>query len=163
MDFTDEKKRRIAFHEAGHAWMMWKEGLGVKSVSMELRRPIHGDNRGETVPDIAMEEGRDELSRKFAKAALAGSAAEHFLLGKWDEESLQASSYDTKKAREFIVMSGDEGGSDSLDHDIHALLNSVTREISRPREWDTVTCLAYALLASGSLTGEQVLEILADW
>ena len=163
MDFTEDKKRRIAFHEAGHAWMMWKEGLGVKSVSMEPHRPIHGDNRGETVPDLAMEEGRKELSQKFAKAALAGSAAEHFLLGKWDEESLQASSYDTKKARDFMVMSGDNRESRSLDQDIHALLNSVIGEISRPREWHIVTGLAYALLASGSLTGEQVLEILADW
>ncbi len=163
MDFSNEKKRRIAFHEAGHAWMMWKEGLGVKSVSMEPHRPIHGDNRGETVSVLAMEESRDELSRKFAKAALAGSAAEHFLLGKWDEESLQASSYDTKKAREFIVMSGSNRESGSLDQDIQALLNSVMGEISRPREWDTVTCLAYALLESGSLTEEQVLEILEDW
>jgi hypothetical protein len=163
MDLSDEKKRRIAFHEAGHAWMMWKEGLGVKSLSMEPHRPLHGDNRGETVPDLAIEEGHNELSQKFAKAALAGSAAEHFLLGKWDEESLQASSYDTKKARDIMVMSGDNRESGSLDQDIHALLNSVMGEISRPREWDTVTCLAYALLASGSLTGEQVMEILADW
>ena len=163
MDLSDDKTRRIAFHEAGHAWMMWKEGLGVKSVSMEPHRFIQGDNRGETVPNLAIEEGHNELSQKFAKAALAGSAAEHFLQSKWDEDSLQASTYDTRKARGFLAMSKDNRDSESLDHDIQALSNSVMGEISRPREWDTVTCLAYALLASGSLTGEQVMEILADW
>ena len=162
MDFSNEKKRRIAFHEAGHAWMMWKEGLGVKSVSMEPHRPIHGDNRGETVPDLAMEEGRDELSRKFAKAALAGSAAEHFLLGKWDEESLQASSYDTKKAREFIVMSATDLEPDTLDHYVQVLSTTVMEEVARPRVWNAITGLAYELLESETLTGEQVVEILAE-
>jgi hypothetical protein len=163
IELSAEKRRRVAFHEAGHAWMMWKEGLGVKSVSMEPHRSIQGDNRGETVPDLAIEEGHNELSQKFAKAALAGSAAEHFLQGKWDEDSLQASTYDTRKARGFLAMSKDNRDSESLDHDIQALSNSVMGEISRPREWHNVTDLAYALLASGTLTGEQVLEILADW
>jgi hypothetical protein len=162
MDLSDEKKRRIAFHEAGHAWMTWKEGLGVKSVSMEPHRSIQGDNRGETIPDLAIEQGRHELSQKFAKAALAGSAAEHFLLGKWDEDSLQASTYDTRKARGFLAMSGDNRDSESLDHDIQALSNSVMVAISRPREWHNITDLAYALLASGTLTGEQVMEILSE-
>ena len=162
MDFSDEKLHRIAFHEAGHAWMMVKEGLGVISVSMEPLSPIKGDNRGETVPELAMEEGRKELSERFAKAALAGSAAEHHLLGRWDEESLQASAYDTGKAKGFVAISGDDWKPESLDHYVQRLSNAVMEEISRPRVWHTITGLAYELLASGTLTGEQVLEIVSD-
>ena len=162
MDFTDEKKRRIAFHEAGHAWMMVKEGLGVISVSMEPLSPIQSDNRGETLPELAMEDGRKELSERFAKAALAGSAAEHYLLGHWDEESLQASAYDTGKAKGFIARAGDDWKPEVLDHYVQTLSNAAMEEISRPRVWHTITVLAYELLASGTLTGEQVMEIVSE-
>lgn len=162
MDPSDEKKRRIAFHEAGHAWMMWKEGLGVRSVSMKPFSPIQGDNRGETVPDLAMEEDRKELSEKFAKTALAGSAAEHYLAGNWDEESLQASAYDTRSAKGFMTTSGDVWKPQALDHYVQALSNSVMEEISRPKVWHAITGLAYELLASGTLTEEQVLEIVSE-
>jgi len=162
MDFADEKLLRIAFHEAGHAWMMWKDGLGVRSVSMEPHTPIQGDNRGETLPDLAMEEGRKELSVKFARTALAGSAAEHYLLGRWDEESLLASAYDTGRAKGFMLMSGDDWGSEALDHYVQAMSNTVMEKITRPREWHTITGLAYELLAAGILTGEKVLVILSE-
>jgi hypothetical protein len=162
MDFTDEKKRRTAFHEAGHAWMMVKEGLGVISVSMKPLSPIQGDNRGETLSELAMEEGRKELSEKYAKSALAGSAAEHFLLGNWDEESLQASAYDKGRAKDFMAMSGADWKPEALDHYVHALSNSVMEEISRPRVWHTITVLAYELAGAGTLSGEKVLEIVSD-
>jgi hypothetical protein len=162
MDFADEKFLRIAFHEAGHAWMMWKEGLGVRSVSMEPRTPIQGDNRGETLPDLAMEEGRKELSEKFARAALAGSTAEHYLLGRWDEESLLASAYDTGRAKSFMSMSGDDWGFKALEHHVQALSNTVMEKITRPREWHTITRLAYELLAIGTLIEEKVLVILSE-
>jgi len=161
MNFTDEKKRRIAFHEAGHAWMMVKEGLGVVSVSMESSSPVQGDNRGETVPELAVEEKRTALSEKFAKAALAGSAAEHFLLGNWDEESLQASAFDTGRAKSFMVLSGADWEPEALDHYVHALSNSVMEEISRPRVWHTITTLAYELKGAGTLSGEEVMQIVS--
>jgi hypothetical protein len=160
MDFTDEKIRRTAFHEAGHAWMMVKEELGAISVSMEPLSAIQGDNRGETLPKVAMVEGRKELSEKYAKAALAGSAAEHFLLGNWDEASLQASAYDKGRAKGFLAMSGADWKPEALDHYVHALSNSVLEEISRPRAWHTITALAYELSGAGTLTGDEVLEIL---
>ena len=162
MDFADEKKRRIAFHEAGHAWMMLKEGLGVVSVSMEPSSLIRGDNRGNTVPEMAMEKERKELSGKFAKASLAGSAAEHYLQGKWDEEGLQASAYDTGRAKGFIAMSGDDWKPEALDHYVLALANSVLEEISQPKVWHAITSLAYELLESGTLTGDEVLEIVSE-
>jgi len=161
-DTFDNTPLRVAFHEAGHAWMMVKEGLGVISVSMEPLSPIKGDNRGETLPELAMEDDRKEFSERFAKAALAGSAAEHYLLGHWDEESLQANAYDTGKAKGFMAMSGDDWKPEVLDHYVQTLSNSVMEEISRPRVWHTITGLAYELLASGTLTGEQVLEIVSD-
>jgi hypothetical protein len=156
MDMTDEKLRRIAFHEAGHAWMMVFEGLGVISMSLEIRGPVHGDNRGETVAEMQMAEGRRDLSDKFARAALAGSAAEHFLMGDWDEESLLADSYDTGRAKGFMAMTGDDWKSEALDHYIQALANSVLEEISTPRTWHTITRLAYILMERETLTGEEV-------
>jgi len=161
MDFADENKRRVAFHEAGHAWMMWKEGLEVARVSMEPLTSVRRDNRGETVSVQVMEENRKELSVKFAKAALAGSEAEHFLLGKWDEESLQARAFDMGRARSFMVMSGDDWKPEALDHFVQTMSNMVTEEISRPRVWDAITALAYELLVSGTLTGGRIREILS--
>jgi len=162
MDFTDEKKRRTAFHEAGHAWMMWKEGIGVGSVSIEPHALIPGDNRGETIPELTVEEGSKTLVDKFARAALAGSAAEHFLLGSWDEDGLQASAHDTKKARNLIAMSVTDLEPDTLDHYVQVLSTTVMEEVARPRVWNAITGLAYELLESGTLTGEQVMEILSE-
>lgn len=162
MDFVDEQKRRVAFHEAGHAWMMVREGLEVKSVSLKASGPLQGDNRGETVPEHVMEEGNRDTCEKFAKAALAGSLAEHYMLGKWDEESLVASAYDTGRARGCLSMSGEDWKPDALDHYIQSLGNMVMEEISQARVWHAITALAYEILASGTLTGIQVQEILSD-
>ena len=162
MDFIDEYKRRTAFHEAGHAWMMVREGLGVRSLSLNSCGSLQGDNRGETVPDQCIEEGQRELSEKFAKAALAGSVAEQFLLGNWDEESLQANAFDTGRARSYLTMSGDDWKTDALNYYVQALSNAVMDEISRPGAWHAITSLAYELLKAGSLDGEEVLEILSD-
>jgi len=156
MDFTDERKRRIAFHEAGHAWAMFFEGLGVKSMSLEIRAPVRGDNRGETVAEVHMSEGRRDLSDKFARAALAGSAAEHFLMGDWDEESLLAGSYDTGRAKSFMSMTGDDWKSEALDHYIQALSSEVLDEISTPRVWHAITRLAYMLTEKGTMTGAEI-------
>lgn len=156
MDFADEKFLRIAYHEAGHAWMMIEQGLGVVTVSMEPLSAVHGDNRGETVPGSAMEEGKRKLSEKFARAALAGSAVEHFFLGRWDEESLQSSAYDTGRAKSFMIMSGDDWKTQALDHYIQALSGKVLEEISRPRAWHAITGLAYELMQKGTMSGEEV-------
>jgi len=162
MDMSDEKLRRIAFHEAGHAWMMVFEGLGVRSVSLEIRGPVHGDNRGETVPEVQMSEGRRDLSEKFARAALAGSAAEHFLMGGWDEESLLADSYDRGRAKGFMAVSGNDWKPEALDHYIQALANSVVEEISTPRTWHAITCLAFRLMAKGAITGVEIAAFIEE-
>ena len=68
IEFSDDSLLRIAFHEAGHAWMMHKEGLGVKSMSLKPQGVIQGDNRGETLPEQQLVEGRRDLSEKHAKS-----------------------------------------------------------------------------------------------
>ena len=67
LDNSDDKLRRTAFHEAGHAWMMWKEGLGVRSVSIEPHAPAPGDVRLRFV--------LFRLSRRYRPAALLRGAA----------------------------------------------------------------------------------------
>ena len=162
IDLSDEKKRRIAFHEAGHAWMLEREGLVVRSVSINPPVSIQGDNRGETVPEKTMEEGRKEISDKFVRAALAGSAAEHYLLGSWDKDGLLASAYDTGRARSYLAMTGNDWKPEAMTHYVQALSISVMEEISQPKAWHAITSLAYELLESGTLTGEKVARILAD-
>ena len=162
MNFTEEKMRRIAFHEAGHAWMMVVEGIGVKSVSLKNPESLQYDNRGDAVPENAIINGRRDICEKFAKAALAGSMAEHYMLGNWDEESLVAKAFDTGRARSCLSMSGDDWKADALDHYIHSLGNLVLDEISQPKAWHAITALAYELLASEMLTGQQVGEVLLE-
>lgn len=162
IEFSDDKLARIAFHEAGHAWMMVKEGLGVKSMSLKPGGLIQGDNRGETLPEQQLEEGRKDLSEKHAKAALAGTAAEYFLLGNWDNESLQASAFDRGRARSCLVMSGDDWNQDSLEYYLQTMSCSIMEEISQPRIWHTITALAYELLEAGTLTGEDVSRVLME-
>ena len=159
MDFLNEKLRRIAFHEAGHAWMMEKVGIRVKHSSVKAFGTVTGDNRGETVPEKPIEKNRRDLSDKFARAALAGSATEHYLLGSWDDEGLTASAYDTGRAKSYLSMSGDDIKPEALGHYVMALANSVLEEISRPGTWHSITQLAYALMESGTLDGEKVREI----
>ena len=162
MDFADDKLRRIAFHEAGHAWMMVREGLGLRSVSINPGAFGTGDNRGETLPERSMEEGRRDLAEKFARASLAGSAAEHFLMGGWDEEGLQARAYDTGRAMSYIAMSGDDLRPEALEYYIQVLSNTVMEEMSHPKTWDAVTGLAYALLERESMVGDEVAGIIPE-
>ena len=163
LDKSDDKLRRIAFHEAGHCWMMVTEGLGVKSVSLRPDMPGTGDNRGETLPEKSMEEGNRGLAEKFARAALAGSAAEQYLMGAWDEGGLQASAYDTGRARSYMAMSGSEWKPEALEYYVQVLSNSTMDQITEPGAWHAITSLAYKLLEVEVMSGEEVNRILSDW
>ena len=162
MHFSDEKLQRTAFHESGHAWMMVRENLGVRSASIRRTPGVRGDNRGLTVPRAVPEEGQQALSVKFARAALAGSAAENYLLGRWDEEGLQARSFDVGRAKGFMTASGNDWSPEALDHYVQSLSNTVLEEISRPRTWHLITMLACELLTMETLDGEQVTGILLE-
>ena len=158
----DQHLLRVAFHEAGHAWMMLREGLGVRSVTVAAGSAAPGDTRGMTVPDSPLEEGNPELSRKCARAALAGSLAEHFLMGQWDEEVLQARAYDTGKARSALTISGEEWMPDSMDYTIHSMSNAVLNEISQLKAWDEITVIAYALMERSTLSGEELAALIGN-
>jgi hypothetical protein len=162
MDFSDEVKRRVAFHEAGHLWMMMHEKLGVLSSTIDTGRSATGDTRGLTVAETPMEENMPELARRFARAALSGSLAEHFLIGQWDEEVLQARGFDNGMAASFLSMSGQEWSPEIMESTIHSLSNTVLNEISQLRAWHTITLIAYAFMEKGSLTGEDVAELLEE-
>ena len=162
MPLADDRLRRTAFHAAGHAWMLREEGVGVASLSLENPRPSSGDDRGLASAGTALPEGRPDLSLRHARAALAGSAAEHFLLGKWDEESLQARAYDAGKAKSCLVLSGQDWKPEALEFTVHFLTNRVLEVISHPRAWHGITALAYALLERRTMTGEEVERFLEE-
>ena len=109
-----------------------------------------------------MEEGRKDICERFARAALAGSITEHYMLGAWDEESLQAKAYDTDRARMCLNMSGDDWRPDDLDQYIQSLGNTILEEISQPKTWHAITALAYELLAYEMLTGQHAREVLSE-
>ena len=160
MEFAEEQLRRIAFHEAGHAWMMLRDRLGVRSATVDSSSCAPGDTRGMTISETVIEENNPELSKKFARVALAGSLAEHFLMGQWDEEILQARDYDGECARNALAMSGEEWSSEDMDYTIHSLSNTVMNEVSRLAAWDEITIIAYALMENETLTGAEVMELL---
>ena len=166
LSFSEEERRRIAFHEAGHAWMMLREKLGILSVTVDSSGSAPGDTpgdtRGLTVSRTGMEENNPELSRKFARVALAGSLAEHFLMGQWDDEVLQVRDYDGESARSALAMSGEEWSSEEMDLTIHSLSNAVLNEISRLKAWDEITIIAYALMEKETLTGPELVDLLGN-
>ena len=162
MKFIGEVRRRVAFHEAGHVWMFIHEGLGVRSVTVAPGSSASGDTRGMTVPQTELEEGRQEVSMSFARGALAGSLAEHYLMGQWDDEILQARAYDNGKAKSALTMSGEEWSNDSMDHTIHTMSNAVLNDISRLKAWDEITIIAYALMENEILTGDDISILLGD-
>ena len=162
MEFIEEKKRRVAFHEAGHVWMMMHEGIGVLSSTVDTECSADGDTRGLTVPEATMEENMPELARGFARAALAGTFAEHFLMGQWDEEILQARGFDNGMAKSFLAMSGQEWPPEVMDFTIHSLSNAVLNEISQLKAWHASTLIAYALMEKGMLTEEEITALLEE-
>ena len=162
MEFIDEVRRRIAFHEAGHVWMMMYEKLGVLSSTLDTERSVAGDTRGLTVPEATMEENMPELARKFARAAIAGSLAEHFLIGQWDQEILQAREFDNQIAKNFLAMSGQEWSPEVMDFTVHSLSNAVLNEISQLKVWHAITLIAYALMEKGMLTGKEIMAVLGE-
>ncbi|UCG39244.1 MAG: hypothetical protein JSV00_03150 [bacterium] len=162
MAASDDRRRRVAFHEAGHAFMMVRRGLGILSATIETSHAAPGDTRGLTLPSTVLEENQPELSDRFAACALAGSAAEHYLMGSWDEEILQARAHDTGRAKSYLVMSGREYRPEALDFIIQSMANTVLDEIAAHRAWHAVTVLAYALLEKGTLTGKEVMDVLGE-
>jgi hypothetical protein len=162
MEFVEEQLRRIAFHEAGHAWMMFKERLGIRSVTVDATSAAPGDTRGLAVSETVLEENNPELSRKFARTALSGSLAEHFLMGQWDVETLQARDYDGESARSALAMSGEEWSSEEMDLTVHSLSSTVLNEISRLAAWDEITIIAYALMENTQLSGPELMELLGE-
>ena len=159
-ELNDEVRRRIAFHEAGHIWMMLHEGLGVLTSTVDRSHTAPGDTRGLTVAKTVMDENSPELSQRFARAALAGSLAEHYLMGQWDEEILQARDFDNEKAKSALAMSGEERPPEALDFTIHSLSNTVLNEISRLKAWHDITLIAYALMEKEMLTGDDIAILL---
>lgn len=162
MNIFEEKDRRVAFHEAGHVWMMMHEKLGILSSTIDTERSAAGDTRGLTVAEATMEENMPELARKFARAAIAGSLAEHFLIGQWDEEILQARELDNQIAKSFLAMSGQEWSPEVMDFTVHSLSNAVLNEISQLKVWHAITLIAYAFMEKGTLTGEDVAVLLGN-
>jgi len=162
MEFIDEVSRRVAFHEAGHAWMMVIEGLSVRSVTVDTGSSAQGDTRGLTISETPMDENNFELARRFARVALTGSLAEHYLMGQWDDEILQARAYDDEKARSALAMSGEELLPEEMDYTIHSISNEVLEQISQLKAWDKITIIAYALMENEILTGDDIFILLGD-
>ena len=162
MNSPYETKRRIAFHEAGHAYMLWSEGLGISFLTLDPSRSEPGDTRGLTQPGANLQVGQPLLSEKFARSAIAGSAAEHFLTGSWDGQILEARAYDIGRAKSYLVLGGGDWRQDALDFKVQTILNNVLDEIARPRTWDVITALAFHLMGRGALMGEEASEVLGE-
>lgn len=142
--------------------MMWSEGLVIDSVTLKPSCSEPGDARGMTKAGKEPDGGQPALSRKYARCALAGSAAEHYLTGSWDEELLETRAYDIGRAKSYLVLGGGDWKPDALDYAIQTLANSVLDHIAQSATWHTITALAYTLMEKGEMTGKEVTAFLEE-
>ncbi|UCF31643.1 MAG: hypothetical protein JSV26_04315 [bacterium] len=157
-----DNRTRIAFHEAGHAFMLRHLGLAVDWVSLTSPEENSGGRPGRTQPKNELPWRRPDLSEKYALFSLAGPAAEYHLVNQWDNEGLREAHRDETMARRFIQVGGRDMPDHKMDSYIKSLKDTAMDMVSRPANWNRITVLAYALMEVDRMSGTEVNEILDE-
>lgn len=145
---NDEYRRRVAYHEAGHAVVAHLSGARIESVGIEESERHSGGLRAHRPPHLELED-----ARTHAGISLAGFHSQSRLnpaveLGGWDD--------DFRDARD--LLSRDDAL--SLDEElrrVHAFTAKLVRQW-----WPAIERIAEKLLERGSLGDEEVAALVCE-
>lgn len=146
-EIQDHDKRRVAYHEAGHAVTAWHLGSSIQRVQ------ITAGNYKDLLEESAWE-GSAIYSRNTAAdsvIAWAGPIAERMLAGEWEEDSW--ADFETSEFSD-TDLAGIESGSSWAEDSIRAF-NILTEH------WSLVAAVAERLIAHEVLTNWQFYQLTA--
>jgi ATP-dependent Zn protease len=154
--------KRTAYHEAGHAFVAWREGLPVKRVTIKphdglLGAVHHGSGfMAKQLDDIDMAEITPAIRGKLEKhirVLLAGWLAER----RYDRTANEQLAHtDFRNAIDYMMMMTNS----QREMDLHfALLRHQTTTMLRIG-WPHVKALAAALLERETLRGKDIVAII---
>lgn len=164
--------RQIAYHEAGHAVISWMEGTGLGHVTIKPAEDSRGRFTGEGLDCSSDEEddgpvirdytrdpdevlAEDEWRKKWTRVTMAGSVAEHLLLG------LQRGPINGRKKGDGASIRQNFAASYSTQTNLAWVrwLYLTVRDDLR-RKWLVVEALAEELLKRETLSGDEMRKII---
>jgi hypothetical protein len=152
-----EQKRRIAFHESGHATLALDCDFDVVSVTIATDSAI--DSLGRTgvrnqfpewfAPACTDLRSRDHME-SVVSVCFAGPEAERRLAGRCHWRSAQ---HDVERAKALASCAYD---SPVVPHFLRYMKALTRAWVARDKNWAMIQAVAEALLVQGELSGEQV-------
>jgi ATP-dependent Zn protease len=155
-----QTRRRTAYHEAGHAFIAWRQHVRIKRVTIKP----HGEMLGSVTKIFSGKEGRDLEARditlnvrdkieKHIRVSLAGWEAER----RFDRTASESWSIcDYGDALDYMMrLAGSQREIDLY----FALLRYQTKEMLRSG-WPQVKALAAALLERETLRGNEIVAVI---
>lgn len=149
-----ERKRHIAYHEAGHAVMAILTGREVQSVSLIDRQIVLNSDRllGILAAGGVLSPGDQEHCVQELKVALAGYGGE--VVGLGEPSFLTAYDDDLPKANRVHRVLRERAGRKGTGNGLQA---DVIDDLERHR--DSLNRVAEALLVEGKLSAERVRDL----
>jgi ATP-dependent Zn protease len=154
-----QRLREIAFHEAGHAVVMFWFELPVKYVSIRATKQWQGvcqwDDFSKLVTVRTRRTGTKNLVGQLLQVYLAGSCAEFYLTG---SDTFAGASKDLTLGLALVkklVKSEDE-----IKRFVQQQMGKILRLMNRSDIWSAVCELAARLLVEHEIDGAKVAEII---
>jgi ATP-dependent Zn protease len=163
MTESKDELRRTAYHEAGHAFVAWRQGLKVTRATIRVRgeylgsvshsgrftaKQVESIKLGDITPQIR------EKCEKRLRVLLAGWLAEH----RYDRTAANEgfAGCDYGKALDYmLMMTGSQRETDLY----FALLRYQTKTMLRIG-WPQVKAIAEALLEGETLSGKEIVAVI---
>jgi len=160
---TEEGKRRIAIHEAGHAVAMAYHG-NLECVTIDRATALRLKGVGEDNPILGMAKPSGECSSFYhmAMEMVAGPIMENALCPIEDKEFQRYCQRFDYEAVEEIAKEYAEKDSEWQPEQLQSMAEEMFESFRASENWDdAVLRVADALLARKTLTGDEVSEIVA--
>jgi hypothetical protein len=137
---ADGARRRMAYHESGHAISAVAWGVPIRRVSFEPREMRHS---------VWFNTSDNTRLQRLAAMRLAGSAAERFFVGPVEDDSV-----DLETARSYLTAVGLDPS--QIEAELTALRSEAERLVRTPWAQKRIRLVADALLRDGRLDGEAI-------